>query len=556
MESSNCLICDEKFSKLNYFIKCEYCCFYACKKCWLQFFSNDEIPICMNKQSCNKEWTRLYLYKNMPNNFMIKTYKNLLEKRAFDTQKALLPATMDLVTTQIELENIKKQMVENKNTISNLNRERRYVHFGGENYIEMSRQLKTLRNINRNLKIEYDNNGSYVSNEKKENNFIRACPDENCRGFIDSLWECKLCKKITCKECYQIKKEDHICNKDDVLTAKVLLNNTKPCPKCQEGIFKIDGCDQMWCIKCHTAFSWRSGRIETQIHNPHFYDWMRNNQQIIPRTPGDEPGQRDCIQFIDGYTYTILHYLQSLTRIYAHFITQIKPSKEVMPYDEWINFTPENYIFNYDQLQILSNLISSSHLLSGHLRFEIRNLQQIVNQEDNVKTNLRIRYLRQFISEDDFIIKIQRIEKDCNKKRDIINILTLLSTGLNDIMTNCYKIIINKWLPENEINLLQRKVYNYNLKKKAKLNLCVLPPELHKDNLDLLNQIQNSLNQNLSSICELFSLIEYCNNLMKEMRDSYKATKINITEYFGGGTEILKNTNLFENKFKRTLVTI
>ena len=27
------------------------------------------------------------------------------------------------------------------------------------------------------------------------------------------------------------------------------------------------------------------------------------------------------------------------------------------------------------------------------------------------------------------------------------------------------------------------------------------------------------------------SLIEYCNNLMKEMRDSYKATKINITEY-------------------------
>ena len=47
---------------------------------------------------------------------------------------------------------------------------------------------------------------------------------------------------------------------------------------CTAAIFKISGCDQMWCTQCHIAFSWKTGqKVTGVIHNPHFYQWQRNN---------------------------------------------------------------------------------------------------------------------------------------------------------------------------------------------------------------------------------------------------------------------------------------
>jgi hypothetical protein len=41
-------------------------------------------------------------------------------------------------------------------------------------------------------------------------------------------------------------------------------------------VHRIDGCPQMWCTQCQTAFDYNTGkRIRGQVHNPHYAQWMQ-----------------------------------------------------------------------------------------------------------------------------------------------------------------------------------------------------------------------------------------------------------------------------------------
>lgn len=90
--------------------------------------------------------------------------------------------------------------------------------------------------------------------------------------------KCHVCNSIYCPEC-GVKldpSEDHICLKDEIKSFKELQSNTRPCPKCASPIFKIEGCNHMFCVKCKTSFDWKTGEKISGYSNPHRDEWLNN----------------------------------------------------------------------------------------------------------------------------------------------------------------------------------------------------------------------------------------------------------------------------------------
>ncbi|NBV77911.1 hypothetical protein EBR66_07130 [bacterium] len=132
--------------------------------------------------------------------------------------------------------------------------------------------------------------------DRQKREFIMKCADEECRGFLSTAYKCGTCEKWTCPDCLVVigleKDATHICDANTVESAKAIKAETRGCPKCATRIFKIDGCDQMWCVMegCGTAFSWNTGQIATgKVHNPHYYEWLRRTGGTAPREVGDIP---------------------------------------------------------------------------------------------------------------------------------------------------------------------------------------------------------------------------------------------------------------------------
>ena len=90
-------------------------------------------------------------------------------------------------------------------------------------------------------------------------NYLFRCSYDNCNGFVNDSFECKLCHCKYCNKRFAIIESDklkdspqnHICKQEDLLSAEEILKTTKPCPKCASRIFKISGCSQMFCTNCH-----------------------------------------------------------------------------------------------------------------------------------------------------------------------------------------------------------------------------------------------------------------------------------------------------------------
>ena len=280
---------------------------------------------------------------------------------------------------------------------------------------------------------------NFKSEKKAPSSFVK-CPGEQCRGYVSqSTMTCDICETKLCKECHEpldkgapldkagaldksTDLDGHVCNPDTVETVKLIARDSRNCPTCKTLIHKIDGCDQMFCTQCQTAFSWKTGDVSTgRIHNPHYYEYLRQTGGIA-RELGDIP----C----GG--------LPPATR------------------------------------EILGNrLYSLIHQRVSHIEFdEIQRLRTDIHRANN--QDLRIQYLNNDIDLETFKREIYRREKKQEKQREILTILTTFVIVCSDIFKSS---VINGGGGGNaqvQFDAI-RKFTNENLIDVSRVYKCVVP---------------------------------------------------------------------------------
>ena len=277
MTSSDCVICCETFNlSKRKMITCNNpeCEIEVCKNCvrtYLLGTSND--PHCLK---CKTAWNQDFIVENLNRSFCKTDYKTHRTNVLVEREMSKMPESMAAAEKQKTIDGIKEEITDTDKELTALLKRMNRLK---------ERKTKMLTNI---WRLE---TGKIKMTKKK---FIMPCSVENCRGFLSNAYKCELCEIYTCPDCLvpigdKRTNEEHVCDEKTKENAVFIKETCKACPgMCGEFIFKIDGCDQMWCTTCHTAFSWRTGEIEQGVvHNPHYYAALQNGGGLVPRAPGD-----------------------------------------------------------------------------------------------------------------------------------------------------------------------------------------------------------------------------------------------------------------------------
>lgn len=283
-----CNVCAEKYTKLyRKPVKCPFCNYECCLSCAQTYLlGTTQLAHCM---SCQKAWTRLFMVEAFTKSFVTNKYKAAREDVLLNLEKAMIKDTMPHAEHALLCRKNKKTISDNMVEITKLNNQ--IARFRPETLEDKRVQCDLIMQVHQleveNLYLEFEC-GVRKIDKGESRKFIKHCPRSGCEGYLSMKWKCAVCEKYTCSKCHEPRDSDeHECDPEVVKNVEFLRDDTHPCPKCGIPIHKIEGCDQMYCTECHTAFSWRTGKIEVgRIHNPHYYDYMRRRGEI-ERENGD-----------------------------------------------------------------------------------------------------------------------------------------------------------------------------------------------------------------------------------------------------------------------------
>lgn len=421
-------------------VKCLKCNLETCSSCCERYIlENVNEAHCMG---CKQHWDREFLIDNMSYSFVDKKYKKHRQDLLLDRQMAMMEETQAIIEQRKEVEKYDMEI---------------------ENINQMIRELV---NRKQELRIERDNlmySEKVVTKGKIK--FYGHCPIEDCKGFINSSWKCGICDIKVCKSCKeQLTPEEiaipetHECNPETLETLNRIKKDCRNCPKCKVSIQRIQGCSQMWCTQCHTAFDWRTGNIVIgNIHNPHYDEWKRNNGDNNTNGNDNENGCVNVNRILNIYFYRAEYFVHNNAK---------------NQFNSWV----------YNIFQFLR-----------HIRFhEMPYINGLVNEEHK-ELELRIQYLSNKIDKNTFKQKIQQIDKKKSKYREFYMIMDMFTqTSIDIIISTLFK----------------------NVPIETLINMSRYPTSIPEKVI--------SLKDVTDSIESVNKLVDYANNSIEKIQKKYK----------------------------------
>ena len=437
-ELYSCDICTKQVNN-NYRVICPFCSVEICESCF-QYSITMELknPICIY---CKKNLSLEFVLENNDTKWCKETFIPFFENLCLEKEKSYLIDTMPKYKKIVRIREVKKEI---RNLPSNKKIETNLLKDFSESFKHNEDALKELSETQiKKAKIAeikkdkefiklLDNKLNEKTNQKellevelfilegkgpketkKEDKtiYICNCPNQKCRGFITNKYNCEICKLEICKLCMVEKKnKNHTCKRDDIESAQLIKESSKPCPKCYVPIFKISGCNQMFCTNCHVVFDWITLKIDKgNVHNAHYFDWMtsQNNNANINL---DEVACGDIIE---------------IYRNLSHRFT----------YNVTYNST------DYHDFRIIRKIFEVNRIFNGEIIDNIR--EKLIK---NRFEDYRIEYLDDTISEKKWKSRIARDTINNEKCRSLIELFEMYVTVTSDFIRQLAfnKITVNE----------------------------------------------------------------------------------------------------------------
>ena len=466
-EKENCPCCDNIYN--NTFrkeLKCPYCPWISCNMCCRQYILTKANPQCMG---CKTIWTDDFLFSVFPKTWVDNDLRDHLDDVLVQQEKSLIP----LAVLQIEKEkmerkhrSIQQQRIQLERILDRLNQQVLKLNSSPIPLLPYQK-LDLDMKYREQQQTETEYNSILVTETELSDQlgkplrtrFRRPCPDFKCKGYIDmqkntdttqtnidqiGLLHCSVCNKDFCSRCREntfitIKdKNKHTCEEAVVKTLKLLDSDTKSCPGCKVSVYKIEGCNQMFCTNCNTAFNWDTGEIETgRIHNPHYFEWLSKNPQQGENRDEiegrNEARARNAIQLVDPCGRLVDNLSQKVNNLLNQRYPDILHIQNSVPLHHCRSF--------------INSIIRTIH--------HIRSVEMPVFQEATVRhLKFRIRYVLNELKEDQWKHEISVQERNHKKKFMLCQIIETVYTIFSDIL--------HKFLNDTEpIQLVRFNYHDY-----------------------------------------------------------------------------------------------